>query len=108
MAGDDARPELRKPARQVRDDRPVAVGGNGGTGAIAGDVSVPNPGTIRPTGDRSFGIRAQSIGGGGGVGGAIDRRDIQADGTDIRSTVNVGGGGGTGIRRGMSTSLNEG
>ena len=44
----------------------IAVGGAGGDGAIAGDVGVTNTGIIMTSGDKSFGIRAQSIGGGGG------------------------------------------
>jgi hypothetical protein len=48
----------------------IAVGGDGGEGGIGGIVNVTNDGTIITRGDRSHGIYATSIGGGGGVGGA--------------------------------------
>lgn len=44
----------------------MAVGGAGGEGAVAGIVTVTNSGSIQSEGDRSSGIFAQSIGGGGG------------------------------------------
>ncbi len=48
----------------------VAVGGAAGNGQTGGDVSVTaNAGTIHTTGVQSSAIHAQSIGGGGGVGG---------------------------------------
>ncbi|XBQ17128.1 MAG: hypothetical protein ABL308_04435 [Oceanicaulis sp.] len=51
----------------ARADAPVfAIGGSGGDGNAAGAVTVTNTGEIRTSGDRSHGILAQSIGGGGG------------------------------------------
>ncbi len=47
----------------------LAVGGFGGTGNTAGSVSVTNSGTINVFGNKSDGIYAQSVGGGGGNGG---------------------------------------
>lgn len=51
----------------------IAVGGTGGTGGAGSSVSVTQAagatGLIRTSGDRSRGILAQSIGGGGGSGG---------------------------------------
>ncbi len=47
----------------------VTLGGSGGTGEHAGDVTVTNSGTILTRGNGSNGILAQSIGGGGGNAG---------------------------------------
>jgi hypothetical protein len=47
----------------------LSIGGNGGSGENAGTVTVTNSGTLRTLADDSDGIFAQSIGGGGGVGG---------------------------------------
>jgi hypothetical protein len=50
----------------------IAVGGSGGKGGSGGSVTLTNAaaGDIETAGDLSFGMFAQSIGGGGGVGGA--------------------------------------
>ncbi|WP_180900320.1 autotransporter outer membrane beta-barrel domain-containing protein [Martelella soudanensis] len=47
----------------------IAVGGAGGDGADGADVTVNNTGTILVRGDNSYGILAQSLGGGGGNAG---------------------------------------
>ena len=86
----------------------VAVGGEGGAGAIAGDVKVTNSGQIITTGAKSFGIRAQSIGGGGGVGGSIDSKKLLLTGTSNSVEFNVGGGGGAGRAAGDVSVTNEG
>ena len=82
----------------------IAVGGSGGNGSLAGDVAVANGGIITTSGDYSFGIRAQSIGGGGGVGGAIIRRSCLATGTRIRSTSMSAAPAATGSSAGDVTS----
>jgi hypothetical protein len=86
----------------------VNVGGTGGTGALAGLVDVANRGTILTDGEASHGIRAQSIGGGGGIGGATFnvRGHVLTGGDSI--DVNVGGAGGTGGAGGAVSVLNEG
>ena len=48
----------------------IAVGGAGGSGNNAGDVSIDRSGDITTFGDGSYGIAAESIGGGGGDGGS--------------------------------------
>ncbi|RUW98055.1 autotransporter outer membrane beta-barrel domain-containing protein, partial [Mesorhizobium sp. M8A.F.Ca.ET.059.01.1.1] len=48
----------------------LAIGGVGGKGGDGGDVTVIRTGTITTTGKDSIGIIAQSVGGGGGIGGA--------------------------------------
>jgi hypothetical protein len=86
----------------------IAVGGSGGNGAIAGDVTVTNGGVIATWGDKSVGIRAQSIGGGGGVGGAIDSKKLLVTGTSNSVEFNVGGSGGDGSSAGDVGVVNEG
>jgi hypothetical protein len=76
----------------------LAIGGTGGTGGDANTVSVTNTGIIETFGDQAFGIRAQSIGGGGGVGGAVLNLQLQANDSNNsnNATINIGGSGGTG------------
>ncbi|WP_185829160.1 autotransporter outer membrane beta-barrel domain-containing protein [Sphingomonas ginkgonis] len=86
----------------------VTVGGSGGDGSVAGDVEVRNDGIISTEADISFGIRAQSIGGGGGVGGATYNIETQLA-RDI-NTMNllIGGGGGNGQLAGRVDVFNHG
>lgn len=74
----------------------VSVGGRGGMGGSGGEVDITNPGQVRTVGDWADGIVAQSIGGGGGVGGTA-----VAGGSEQTVSVNIGiggigGGGGAG------------
>ena len=66
----------------------VAIGGATGSSGAGGNIIVSQTGTITTIGDRSYGILAQSIGGGGGVGGT-------GDGINLGAVV-VGGSGGAG------------
>jgi len=45
----------------------IGVGGSGGDGANGGDVTVNHSGSIATFGDSTYGIFAQSVGGGGGT-----------------------------------------
>lgn len=81
----------------------AAVGGSGGGGGDAGDVSLSNHGTVMTTGNLSYGVLAQSVGGGGGNGGsaiaatvAISIESIPA----VGASVAIGGAGGTASRGG--------
>jgi len=47
----------------------IAIGGQGGSGNRSGDVTIDNTGSIEVNGNESYGIYAQSVGGGGGDGG---------------------------------------
>ncbi|TDH38124.1 hypothetical protein E2A64_03070 [Pseudohoeflea suaedae] len=49
----------------------IGVGGLGGVAGDGGDVAVSNHGNITTTGAGAYGILAQSVGGGGGIGGDI-------------------------------------
>ena len=86
----------------------VAVGGSGGSGAVAGDVEVRNDGIISTQGEKSYGIRAQSIGGGGGVGGSVYNIELVTAKNVNTFNVNIGGGGGSGQAAGRVDVFNYG
>lgn len=73
----------------------AAVGGNSSGGGHGGEVTIKQSNTIKTTGDFSFGILGQSVGGGGGIAG-----DAFATGLNF-VTVAVGGQGGGGGRGGV-------
>ncbi|MBP0495763.1 autotransporter outer membrane beta-barrel domain-containing protein [Roseomonas indoligenes] len=80
---------------------PISVGGRGGHGGNAGDVTVNNNGSVTTIGAQSLGIVAQSIAGGGGIAGTSAAR-VQGSNADNTSVLNLpiaigadGGGGGT-------------
>ncbi|WMS41336.1 hypothetical protein RDV64_14755 [Acuticoccus sp. MNP-M23] len=71
----------------------AGLGGTGGVGGTGGAVNVSTGGAISTEGKMSPGVIAQSVGGGGGVGG----NSITASPLDILSVaVNLGGDGGNG------------
>ncbi|TLU87805.1 MAG: hypothetical protein FDX21_03015 [Chlorobium sp.] len=82
----------------------VAVGGSGGTGGNASDVTVSNLSNIDTYGANSYGIAAQSLGGGGGNGGFTAGGAIGALGV----SVGVGGKGGSGGSSGTVTVNSSG
>ena len=86
----------------------VNVGGRGGNGSSGEAVDVTNRGIISTTGERSFGIRAQSIGGGGGDGGMAIGFRAQGSGDNMSAEFRVGGSGASaGAGRNVDV-LNEG
>jgi hypothetical protein len=56
----------------------VGVGGHGSGGGDGGTVKVTSPGAIKTTGDGSVGIFAQSVGGGGGTAGNVEKGFYQS------------------------------
>lgn len=92
----------------------LAIGGAGGTGNTSGDVTVTNAGRIETSGDRSDGIRAQSIAGGGGNGGVVLTASIvtgagaATPGVPRTPTLSIGGSGGTGSDAGDVVVTNAG
>ncbi|MBJ7533166.1 hypothetical protein JDN40_03460 [Rhodomicrobium vannielii ATCC 17100] len=79
----------------------VAVGGTGGSGGTAGAVNVytASGAQIGTTGNFSYGILAQSIGGKGGNGGGALGADLNiatSGNTSVNASVSVGGEGGDG------------
>ncbi|WP_131726347.1 autotransporter outer membrane beta-barrel domain-containing protein [Ruegeria denitrificans] len=86
----------------------LSIGGNGGTGAMSAAVSVTNQDVIQTIGDKSVGIYAQSVGGGGGD--AQEVRNIILGRSSEGSTTNailIGGSGGTGGAGSTVTVVNE-
>ncbi|MCV6586623.1 MAG: hypothetical protein OIF47_13910 [Marinibacterium sp.] len=81
----------------------TTVGGPGGAGAVASDVSVTNTGgAITTNSGSSSGIFAQSVGGNGGQGGMAGTlmlgltKSSTGSSMDIDSAIAVGGSGGSG------------
>jgi hypothetical protein len=74
----------------------VGVGGSGLGGGDADTVTIDTRGAIHTIGDRSAGVFAQSIGGGGGNGGWSGSLAIAAGQTAGAVGVSVGGSGGLG------------
>ncbi|WP_235927747.1 beta strand repeat-containing protein, partial [Sandarakinorhabdus rubra] len=74
----------------------IAIGGTGGTGEDSDTVTVANSAQLFTSGDRSYGVRAESIGGGGGSGGAVANVRLQGKSQSLGLDINVGGSGGTG------------
>jgi uncharacterized protein with beta-barrel porin domain len=82
----------------------VGIGGAGGAAGDGGNIDISHSGDIATLGDEAYGIYAQSIGGGGGKAGNVDR--ALADGNDFIPVIkNIGiglsfgrdgGGGGDG------------
>jgi hypothetical protein len=91
----------------------LSLGGNGGRGAVGGEVSAVNRAGITTRGEESAGILAQSIGGGGGNGGASIAANVKLNtaaksGTNYIMKVAVGGEGGSGDRGAAVSVDNQG
>jgi len=80
----------------------INVGGKGGSGGHGDTVTVANNGQIQTFGHRSYGVFAQSVGGGGGLAGSASGALVdlsltaELSGIDFAPTVNIGGSGGAG------------
>jgi hypothetical protein len=82
----------------------TAVGGKGGGGGTGGSVTVDNHGLVATLGADAYGVFAQSIAGGGGVGGTGDSSGAAGSGDNsIGASVTVGGQGGQGGTAGSVT-----
>ncbi|VXA90198.1 autotransporter outer membrane beta-barrel domain-containing protein [Brevundimonas sp. G8] len=99
--------QVKSPPSGTSRTASVNVGGVGGTGAIGGDLDLLNTGTIATYGVGAYGVRAQSIGGGGGIGGLTMNGRIQYGASDSVD-VNIGGFGGDGGYGGAVTVANRG
>ncbi len=83
----------------------VSLGGSGGSGGNAGIITVDNDGNVVTGGAQAYGILAQAIGGGGGVGGAA----VSSAGESyVSATVSIGGSGGSGGEGGTVNVGNTG
>jgi hypothetical protein len=72
----------------------ASVGGSGGTGGTGGLVDLDHVGDVLTEGDLSYGVLAQSIGGGGGAGGFSITGSLSTGGSGL--TGSLGGTGGSG------------
>ncbi|WP_411827646.1 hypothetical protein [Luteolibacter sp. AS25] len=81
----------------------LAVGGNAYSSGSGSDVTIDSPSvlTLRTNNDHAYGILAQSIGGGGGLGAVVDPRYVSIAGTQSAT-------GGTNRSRGGNLSLSLG
>ncbi len=89
----------------------VAVGGVGGAAGSGKLARVENKGSIVTMGDQSTGVFAQSVGGGGGVGGDASASTETISGgksNDVKVDVSVGGAGGAAGDGGLVEVVNEG
>ncbi|CDX16130.1 Outer membrane autotransporter barrel domain protein [Mesorhizobium plurifarium] len=86
-----------------------AMGGSGGKGGYGNTVDVINSGNLTTTGAFSSGIMAQSIGGGGGIGGSSTAKSYNIGGTSQTSvSVNMGlAGSGGGAADAMKVTVNN-
>ncbi len=88
-----------------------SIGGRGGAGNKASDVTVTNSGLIEVRGNSSYGVYAQSVGGGGGNGGfaaALTPNQLTKDPFRQLTTIGLGGFGGSGADGGNVTVDNTG
>jgi hypothetical protein len=95
----------------------ISVGGNGGSGGngntvgLANGAASTNAGRITTLGSDSYGILGQSIGGGGGVGGASTAESKTYSGGDapgLSLAIALGGSGGAGGSGSSVTLVNGG
>ena len=84
----------------------LSLGGTGGEGGTGGNVDIINSADVRTNNNKSVGILAQSVGGGGGNGGMSRSGGIKPGDSGI--TVGVGGTGGEGMSSGVVTVENSG
>jgi outer membrane autotransporter protein len=83
----------------------VAIGGGAGTAGNGGLVTVDMNGNIETYGVAAFGILAQSIGGGGGIAGNVDREIGEDSGLNL-AFGQGGGNGGDGKKVTVTTTGN--
>ena len=88
----------------------VSVGGWGGASGDGGIVTVTNEGSLSTVGGKSYGILAQSIGGGGGLSEAteLDPETDPASGGSCAGLICIGGSGGAHGDGGAVTITNDG
>lgn len=80
------------------------LGGTGGLGNVGGNVNLTNQGGIQTWGSSSYGLYAESVGGGGGIGvGALSSGN-----KNLVLNFTMGGSGGTGANGGAITVTNTG
>jgi len=83
----------------------MVIGGDARGGGSGGQVTVDNGALVTTYGDHAAGIKAQSIGGGGGNGGNATAFTV---GGPMSSAVAIGGQGGSGGQAGAVSLTNTG
>ena len=86
----------------------LSLGGSGSLGGNAGAVNVFQSGQIYTVGANSYGILAQSIGGGGGAGGTSVSTPSGGTGNLLQLAVGIGGKGGPGGYAGAVNVVSSG
>lgn len=86
----------------------TAVGGKGGTGGHAGKILVVNSGLLQTQGLDAYGVFAQSVGGGGGIGGDATATSLAYQQAKLTISTAIGGSGGAGGDGGAVTVRNSG
>ncbi|WP_152523470.1 autotransporter outer membrane beta-barrel domain-containing protein [Sphingobium baderi] len=84
----------------------TSLGGSGGAGGDGGTIAISNSGVVNTKGDLSYGVFAQSIGGGGGVAGMAVSGTLSSGLDGLTSAI--GGTGGAGGDGGAITVTNSG
>ncbi|MVW72385.1 autotransporter outer membrane beta-barrel domain-containing protein [Bordetella sp. 15P40C-2] len=74
----------------------ISIGRSGGDGGSGGEVKVDNQSAVRTQGEHATGLLAQSIGGGGGLGGGAASRAVAYGATSFAGVLSIGGKGGSG------------
>lgn len=74
----------------------LSIGGSGGIGNTAGDITINHTGSVVTGGSRAHGIFTQSVGGGGGNGGISGAIALGTGGNNSGYAASIGGSGGTG------------
>ncbi|WP_210490859.1 autotransporter outer membrane beta-barrel domain-containing protein [Microvirga antarctica] len=82
----------------------LSIGGSGGDGGDGGSVEIAQRGTIATSGAGAFGVLAQSVGGGGGIGGVA----TSANTVSLSGNIKVGGSGGKPSSGGRAAVDNSG
>lgn len=73
-----------------------SLGGTGGAGGTAGNITLDIDGIVTTAGEEAHGILGQSIGGGGGNGGLAVALDLTSSGNNTQINIGIGGDGGSG------------
>ncbi|MEM8728498.1 MAG: hypothetical protein AAGF79_01165 [Pseudomonadota bacterium] len=85
-----------------------SLGGDGGSGGVAGQTYVENGANITTDGAKAYGILAQSIGGNGGSGGSVYSFNLELGAASaIDFSASIGGSGAGGAASNKVTVQND-
>ena len=86
----------------------VALGRSGGSGGDGDKAAITNSGAVSTAGDLATAMLAQSIGGGGGIGGAATSTAVAYGESSFSAALSLGGAGGSGGNAGDVNVTNGG